>query len=65
MRVLSKIGSTVQERWAMYKKMAQSLLLYVSESWVVTRDVLKVLTAFHHWVARPIMGMMEKRGVGR
>ena len=45
----------------MYKEVAQSVLLYVSESWVVTRDVLKVLTAFHHPAVQRITGMMEKQ----
>ena len=48
----------------MYKAMAQLLLLYVSESWVVTGEMLKVQTAFHHIAARRITGMIEKRGEG-
>ena len=63
-RVLSKIGSTVQERWAMYKKMAQSLLLYVSESWVVTWDMCKVLEGFHHRAEWEMTGMTDKCEAG-
>ena len=32
---------------------------------MVTRDMLKVLTAFHHWQTRRITGMTAKGGVGR
>ena len=31
---------------------------------MMTGDMLKFLTAFHHWAVRRIMGMMAKRGVG-
>ena len=47
-----------------YKAVAQPVLLYKSESWVVTREMLKVLTAFHHQAVRQITGMTEKRGAG-
>ena len=38
------------------------MLLYGSKSSVVTRYMLKVLTAFHHQAARRITGIMAKRG---
>ena len=41
------------------------MLLYGSKSWVVTRDMLKVLTAFHHREAQRITGMKLKRGAGK
>ena len=41
------------------------MLFYGSESWVVTREMLKVLTAFHHWAAQRITGIMAKREAGR
>ena len=44
--------------------MALAVLLYGSESWVMNREVIKVLTAFHHRLARRIIGMMEKRWAG-
>ena len=37
--------------------MAQSVLLYDRESWVVTGEILKILTGFHHWVAQQITGI--------
>ena len=48
----------------MYKAVAQSVLLYGSEIWVVTGDMLKVLAGFHHQAAQRITGMTEKRGAG-
>ena len=49
---------------AMYKAVAQSVPLYGRESWVATRDILKVLTAFHHRAAQQITGMTVKRRTG-
>ena len=51
---------TVRGWRSMYTAVAQSVLLYGSEIWLVTRDILKVLMAFHHWAARRITGMTEK-----
>lgn len=39
-----------------YKAVVQSVLLYGSETWVLTAPVLKQLEAFHHGVARQITG---------
>ena len=49
----------------MYKALAQSVLLYGRESWVVTGDMLKVLTTCHHQLAQRIAVMTEKCGAGR
>ena len=49
----------------MYKAVVQSLLMYGRESWVVTGDMLKVLTAFHHRAARRNLGMTAEHGAGR
>ena len=64
LRVLERTGATVRARGAMYKAVAQSVLLYRSNSWVVTREMLKVLTAFYHRAARRITGMIAKHGAG-
>ena len=40
------------------------VLLYGSESWVVTGEMLKVLMAFHYILARRIMRMTAKHGSG-
>ena len=60
--VLQRKGATVRDRGSMYTAVEQFVLLYVSKSWLVTGEMLKVLTAFHHWVARRITGMTENRG---
>ena len=44
--VVSKTGSTVQDRGVLCKSVVQLVLLYGSESWVVTGEMLKVLEAF-------------------
>ena len=42
-RVLEKKVATVRAQGMMYKSVDQLVLLYVSESWVVTGKMLKVL----------------------
>ena len=42
-RVLVKTGATVRSHEIIYKAMAQLVLLYGNESWVVTGDMIKVL----------------------
>ena len=51
----------MRARGMMYKSVSQSVLLYVSESWVVTGAMLKVLEGFHHREVRRITGMTAKR----
>ena len=50
-RVLKRTGATVWSWGAMYKVVEQSLLLYGSNIWEMTREMLKVLAGFHHWAA--------------
>ena len=63
-RVMYRKGATVRARVAMYKSVAQSVLLYGRNRWVVTGDIIKVLTEFHHRAAQRITGMKAKRGTG-
>ena len=63
-RVLERMGAMVRARGAMYKAVAQLVLLYDREIFVVTGEMLKVLTGFHHQAARRITGMMAKCGAG-
>ena len=58
-------AATVCDHGMVYKVVAQSVLLYVSESWVVTGEMLKVLEGFCHQATRKITGMMVTRDVGR
>ena len=46
----------------MYKAADQLVLMYGSESWVVTGEMLKVLEGFHHWEERQIIGTTATRG---
>ena len=46
------------------KAVAQLVILYNRESWVLTREMLKVLAALHHRAARRITGLTEKHGAG-
>ena len=64
-RVLEKTGETVQSRGIMYKAVTQSVLLYVSESWVVTAEILKFLEGLYHRAERQITGITETHGAGR
>ena len=63
-RVLERTIEMMWDRGAMKNAVAQLVLLYGSAIWVVTREMLKVLTVFHHQAARQIMGMTAKRGAG-
>ena len=44
----------------MYKAVAHSILLYVSEIWVVKGAMLKVVEGVFHQAARRITGVTEK-----
>ena len=63
-RVLANTGATVRSRGMVFKAVAQLVLLYSSESWVVTGVMLKVLEGFRHQVDRRIMGMTATCGEG-
>ena len=63
-RVVEIAGATVQSRGEMYKAVSQSVLLYVRKIWVMTRDMLKVVTEFYHQAAQQITGMTAKRRAG-
>ena len=54
----------MRARISMYKAVAQSVLLYGSKIYVVTGEMLKVLTAFHHRMERQMTGMTGKHGAG-
>ena len=63
-RVLERTGATLHAWEEICKEVAQLVLLYGINSWVVTGKILKFLTAFHHKAAQRITGMTEKRGSG-
>ena len=47
-KLFKKPRETVQDHGMMYKLVAQTVLIYVSKSWVVTGAMLKILEGFHH-----------------
>jgi len=59
-RVLTRDGADPRVCSMFYKAVAQSVLLYCCETWVVTPRVLKVLEGFHHRVARRLSGMRPR-----
>ena len=63
-RVFGKTVATVRARGMMYKAVAKLVILYGSESWVVTGVMLKVLEGFHHRAARQFTEITETRGAG-
>ena len=56
-KVVMNTGETVRSQGMIYMEIIQSVLLYGSASWLVTRSILKLLEGFHHWSARSIEGM--------
>ena len=63
-RFLERKGATVRSQGPMYKVVAHPVLLYGSKSWVVTGEILKVLTTFYYQAARRITEMTDKLGAG-
>ena len=64
-RVLEKTRVTVRSEGEIYKALVESVLLCGSKSWVVTEEILKVLTEFCQQAAPWIMVMTAKHGAGR
>ena len=64
-RLLTNTGSKVLAQGIFYKAVAQSVLLYRSESWVATGDTIKVLVGFHNRSERQITGMRATCGAGK
>jgi len=63
-RVLVRDGASPRAMAMFYKAVVQSVLLYGSETWVLTDRMLKTLTGFHHRAARRITGMVAYRAPG-
>jgi len=59
-RVLAREGADARISAMFYKAVVQSVLLYGSETWVVTPAVLKVLEGFHHRAARRLSGRQPR-----
>ena len=63
-KVLGKKGAPIKDRPMMYKAILQAVLLYGSESWVVTDAMMTVLEGFHHMILIRIARMMARMGGG-
>ena len=63
-RVNKKTRATVRAQREMYKALTKLVLLYCSNIWLMTGEMVMILTAFHHQAARQITGTMVKRGAG-
>ena len=59
-KVQTKTGAIMRYRGMIFKTLAQTVLLYGSEFWVVTGVMLKVLESFYHWAAWQIAGMTDR-----
>ena len=52
-----KMVEMLQDRGMLYKLVAQTVLIYGSDSWVGTVLMVKVFGGFHHRASQRIMGM--------
>lgn len=55
-RILSKQGARPKAMASFYKAIVMSILLYGSESWVLTKSMMRELESFHRRCARCITG---------
>jgi hypothetical protein len=55
-RILSKRSANPKVMGTFYKTIVQSVLLYGSETWVVSKQMMKILRSFHRRCSRYIMG---------
>ena len=65
-RILIREVSDAQAPGQIYLAVVQSIIMYGSETWVLTPRMKIVLGGFHHRVARRLMGRQPRkvRGVG-
>ena len=60
-RILTKTGLPPRMAGLFYKAIAQAVLLYGSESWVLSPAMLQPLEGFHHQVARRLTGRLPRK----
>ena len=60
LKALTKMGATLRARGMIYKAVPHSVLMYNSESWVMTGEMLKLLEGFHLRMSRRTTGMTAK-----
>lgn len=59
-RVLRRENANPRIMAMFYKAVVQSVLLYGSETWVITPVMLRALEGFHHRVARQLTGLVGR-----
>ena len=60
-KVLMKTGATVWAQSMVYKVGVQTVLIYGSDTWVVTDEMLEFLEEFHPRVDHQIAGMSAQQ----
>jgi hypothetical protein len=55
-RVLTRESASPRISVLFYKATIQTVLLYGSETWVMTGEILQMLTSFHHGIAQRLTG---------
>ena len=60
-KVPTKTGVTVRAHEMIYKTVVQTVLLYGSRSWIVTKDMLKIMEGFHHQADQRIAGISYRK----
>ena len=60
--MLSREGADDRTSGQIYLTVAQSVMLYKSDTWVTTPHIGRVLGGFHHRVARRMTGRQPWRG---
>ena len=61
-RVLIREAVDAWTSGQIYLALVQSVLLYISETWVMTPHTRRVLGGFHHRVAHRLTGRQPRRG---
>jgi hypothetical protein len=59
-RVLARASAFPRISALFYKATVQTVLLYGSETWVITDEILQLLTSFHHSIARRLTGRFPR-----
>jgi hypothetical protein len=55
-RILARESASPRISAMFYKATIQTVLLYGSETWVISDEILQMLTSFHHGIARWLTG---------
>jgi hypothetical protein len=59
-RILARESASPRISALFYKAVIQTVLLYGSETWVISGEILQLLTSFHHGIARRLTGRFPR-----